>query len=95
MFINEIHSLDEFLRNPWDPEVSKDGTVQIHVPKLDVFDTGPRIAARDVVRVRVGNDSAMEVAASSLSLQPNRFVLQRIVADDCAAAKSGSGDLEV
>lgn len=92
MFLNEIHSLEDFLRNPWDAEVSNEGTVQIHVPKLDVFDTGSRIAARDVFGV--GNDSVMEVAASSVSIQPKRLVLQKKVAEDFAA-NSGSGDLEV
>ncbi|XP_010426804.1 PREDICTED: uncharacterized protein LOC104711756 isoform X2 [Camelina sativa] len=94
VFLNEIHSLQDFLRDPWNEEVSTDGaTVQIHVPKLAVFDTGPRIAAR-------GNDSAVEVvaAASSDLVVPAKrtVVLQKKAAVvDCCAANNGSDDLEV
>ncbi|KFK34444.1 hypothetical protein AALP_AA5G145600 [Arabis alpina] len=91
-FLNEIHSLDEFLRSPWDDvEVEKDGTVQIHVPKVD---TGPHIVPARAV-VAVGNGSVIELAAPSLPIQPTRLVLQRKVLDDCVANNSSSGDLEV
>ncbi|EOA23587.1 hypothetical protein CARUB_v10016782mg [Capsella rubella] len=94
VFLDEIHSLQDFLRDPWGEEVSTDGTVQIHVPKLAVFDTGPRIAARDV---RLGNDSAVEVvSASSNSVSAKRtVVLQKKAVVDCAAASDGFDDLEV
>jgi hypothetical protein len=93
VYLKEIHSLQEFVRNPWDAEVSKDGTVQIHVPKLAVFDTGPRIAARNV---GVGSDSAMEVVAASSNLVPAKrtLVLQK-KAVEVYAANDCSGDLEV
>ncbi|XP_006403845.2 histone-lysine N-methyltransferase 2C [Eutrema salsugineum] len=92
-FLNEIHSLEEFLRDPWDAGVSTEGTVQIHVPKLAVFDTGPRIAARDVVG-GVRDDSAMEVPASSTVRQGKRTVVLKKAVED-HAANSGSGDLAV
>ncbi|KAG7565367.1 Zinc finger RING-type [Arabidopsis suecica] len=93
VFLNQIHSVEECLLNPWNAEVSKDGTVQIHVPKLAVFDTGPRIAARNV---GVGSDSAMEVVAVSSNLVPAKrtLVLQKKVVEDYAV-NDGSGDLEV
>lgn len=93
MFLNRIHSLEECLLNPWNAEVSKDGTVQIHVPKLAVFDTGPRFAARNV---GFGSDSAMEVFAASSNLVPAKrtVVLQKKVLEDYAV-NDGSGDLEV
>uniref|UniRef100_A0A1J3CST9 Histone-lysine N-methyltransferase 2B n=1 Tax=Noccaea caerulescens TaxID=107243 RepID=A0A1J3CST9_NOCCA len=92
VFLNEIHSLGDFLRDPWNAGVSTEGTVQIHVPKLAVFDTGPRIAARDVVSA--GNDSAIEVAASPILTQAKRTVVLKRVVED-RAANSGSGDLAV
>lgn len=80
------------MRDPWNAGVSTEGTVQIHVPKLAVFDTGPRIAARDAVSA--GNDSAIEVAASPILTQAKRTVVLKRVVED-RAANSGSGDLAV
>ncbi|CAN8254703.1 unnamed protein product [Cochlearia groenlandica] len=93
VFLNEIYSLQEALRRPWDDdEVSSEGTVQIRVPKLDVIDTGPCVAARDVV---VGVDSAIEVAASSNLTQGRcTVVLKKKAVVDCDV-NSGSGDLAV
>ncbi|KAL1199836.1 hypothetical protein V5N11_013093 [Cardamine amara subsp. amara] len=92
VFLNKIHSLEDFLRDPWDAVVPTEGSVQIHVPTLAVFDTGPHIAARNV---GVGNGFAIEVAAaSSIPVLSNRIVLQKKVAE-VYAANSGSGELEV
>ncbi|CAH8384740.1 unnamed protein product [Eruca vesicaria subsp. sativa] len=67
VFLNDIHSLEKLLRDPWDADVGvlKDGTVQIHVPKL-----APPVATRDV-----GDESALKVAASSISTPGKRTVL--------------------
>ncbi|KAG2329266.1 hypothetical protein Bca52824_000446 [Brassica carinata] len=60
-FLSEIHSLQRLLPDPWDARVSKEGTVQIHVPKLPLSDTGPpHVAARDAGV----DDSVEEVAVS-------------------------------
>lgn len=82
LFLNDIHSLQNFLLDPWDAAgVFEDGTVQIHVPKLALFDS----ASRDVVEV--GDDSEVKVAAST---QGKRTVVllkkkKKKVADDSAA----------
>ncbi|KAL0890333.1 hypothetical protein Bca101_014316 [Brassica carinata] len=82
VFLNDIHSLQNFLLDPFDAAgVFEDGTVQIHVPKLALFDS----ASRDVVEV--GDDSEVKVAAST---QGKRTVVllkkkKKKVADDSAA----------
>ncbi|KAG2263413.1 hypothetical protein Bca52824_070492 [Brassica carinata] len=79
LFLNDIHSLQNFLLDPFDAAgVFEDGTVQIHVPKLALFETGPPIPA--------GDDSEVKVAAST---QGKRTVVllkkKKKVADDSAA----------
>ncbi|KAL0847820.1 hypothetical protein Bca101_021067 [Brassica carinata] len=60
-FLDEIHSLQHLLPDPWDARVPKEGTVQIHVPKLPLSDTGPpHVAAR-----HAGVDDSVEEVAVS------------------------------
>ncbi|KAF8099766.1 hypothetical protein N665_0237s0021 [Sinapis alba] len=87
-FLNEIHSLHHLLPHPWDARVSKEGTVQIHVPKLALSDTGPpHVAARDVGV----DDSVKEVAAVSVSRQGRHTVVLKKAVEN----HSASDDFEV
>lgn len=81
MFLNDIHSLQMFLRDPFDAGgVFKDGTVQIHVP-------------RDVV-VAVGDDSEVKVAASTLGKR-NVVLLKKKKKKKNVAANPVSDDFTV
>lgn len=86
VFLNDVHSLQNFLRDPsFDAGVLKEGTVQIQVPKLPLFDTA------------VGDDS--EVKFAPPSTQGKRTVLllkkkKKKVAED-SAANPDSDDLMV
>ncbi|CAN7060603.1 unnamed protein product [Brassica oleracea var. botrytis] len=86
LFLDEIHSLQHLLPDPWDAGASKEGTVQIHVPKLAPSDAG-RDAGVD--------DSVKEVvAASSVSrLGRHTVVLKKAVENH--AEHSASDDFEV
>ncbi|KAF8050341.1 hypothetical protein N665_1994s0010 [Sinapis alba] len=93
VFLNDIHSLQNFLRlrDPFDAGVFKDdGSVQIHVPKLALFDP----ASIDVVEV--GDDSEVKVAPSTLG---KRTVLllkkKKKVAEKDSAANPVSDELAV
>lgn len=71
MFLNDIHSLQNFLPDPWDAGgVFKDGTVQIHVP-------------RDVVAV--GEDSEVKVEASTQGKRNVVLLKKKKVAEDSTA----------
>ncbi|CAN6913011.1 unnamed protein product [Brassica oleracea] len=81
VFLNDIHSLQMFLRDPFDAGgVFKDGTVQIHVP-------------RDVV-VAVGDDSEVKVAASTLGKR-NVVLLKKKKKKKNVAANPVSDDFTV
>ncbi|CAN7118540.1 unnamed protein product [Brassica rapa subsp. narinosa] len=71
VFLNDIHSLQNFLPDPWDAGgVFKDGTVQIHVP-------------RDVVAV--GEDSEVKVEASTQGKRNVVLLKKKKVAEDSTA----------
>ncbi|CAN7012985.1 unnamed protein product [Brassica rapa subsp. trilocularis] len=71
VFLNDIHSLQNFLPDPFDAGgVFKDGTVQIHVP-------------RDVVAV--GEDSEVKVEASTQGKRNVVLLKKKKVAEDSTA----------
>lgn len=82
LFLDEIHSLQHLLPDPWDAGASKEGTVQIHVPKLAPSDAGVDDSVKEVV------------AASSVSrLGRHTVVLKKAVENH--AEHSASDDFEV
>ncbi|KAJ4868653.1 RING/FYVE/PHD-type zinc finger family protein [Raphanus sativus] len=85
VFLNDIHSLHSFLRDPFDAGVSKEGTVQIQVPKLALFDA-----------VAVGDDSEVKVAPpSTLSKRTVLLLKKKKKVDEDSAANPDSDDVVV
>ncbi|KAG2322908.1 hypothetical protein Bca4012_058386 [Brassica carinata] len=83
-------TLQHLLPDPCDARVSKEGTtVQIHVPKLPLSDSGPP------PHIGVG-DSAKEVAAAlSVSRQGRHTVVLKRAVEKNHAARFPSDDFEV
>ncbi|KAF3492634.1 hypothetical protein DY000_02055888 [Brassica cretica] len=86
LFLDEIHSLQHLLPDPWDAGASKEGTVQIHVPKLAPSDTG-RDAGVD--------DSVKEVVAASSVSRKGRHTVVLKKAVENHAEHSASDDFEM
>ncbi|KAL0731091.1 hypothetical protein Bca4012_027185 [Brassica carinata] len=88
-FLNEIHSLQNLLPDPWDARVSKEGpTVQIHVPKLPLSDSGPP------PHIGVDNSAKEFSAALSVSRQGRHTVVLKRAVVKNNAARSASDDFE-
>ncbi|KAL0853853.1 hypothetical protein Bca101_059005 [Brassica carinata] len=88
-FPNEIHSLQNLLPDPWDARVSKEGpTVQIHVPKLPLSDSGPP------PHIGVDNSAKEFAAALSVSRQGRHTVVLKRAVVKNNAARSASDDFE-
>lgn len=86
LFLDEIHSLQHLWPDPWDAGASKEGTVQIHVPKLPPSDTG---------RDAVVDDSVKEVVVASSISRKGRHTVVLKKAVENHAEHSASDDFEV
>ncbi|XP_039003129.1 uncharacterized protein LOC120129780 [Hibiscus syriacus] len=82
-FLQEVIRVEEFLKDPWGVRVSREGTVQVPVPKLAPVAAGDREGA-----------AAVEKSASVLA-QTRWLALQRkAAATMAAAAEDYSGKVE-
>ncbi|GKU88623.1 hypothetical protein SLEP1_g2862 [Rubroshorea leprosula] len=89
VFFQEVIRVEDFFKDPWGIRVSKEGTVQVSVPKVEPVRPGD---------VPAGVDAVDEAAA--LSAQAKRLAVQRraaaamVVAEDFAR-RVESGDIAV
>ncbi|XP_039034202.1 uncharacterized protein LOC120170310 isoform X1 [Hibiscus syriacus] len=81
-FFQEAIRIEEFLKDPWGVRVSREGTVQVPVPKLAPATAGDG-----------GGAGAVEESASVLA-QTRRLALQRKAAATMAAAEDYAGKVE-
>ncbi|XP_021280478.1 uncharacterized protein LOC110413824 isoform X2 [Herrania umbratica] len=91
-FLQEVIRVEEFLKDPWGVRVSREGTVQVPVPKV------APVPAGDGGGGGCGGDAAEE--AASVSAQAKRLALQRkaaaaMVAAEDYARRVESGDIAV
>ncbi|XP_022770091.1 uncharacterized protein LOC111313683 isoform X2 [Durio zibethinus] len=89
-FLQEVIRLEEFLKDPWGVRVSREGTVQVPLPKVAPVPAGD---------VGGGAGDAVDEAAS-LSAQAKRLALQRkaaaaMVAAEHYARRVESGDIAI
>ncbi|KAK6240208.1 hypothetical protein QUC31_005677 [Theobroma cacao] len=92
-FLQEVIRVEEFLKDPWGVRVSREGTVQVPVPKVAPVPAGDGGGGGGG-----GGDAAEEVA--SVSAQAKRLALQRkaaaaMVAAEDYARRVESGDIAV
>ncbi|OMP04927.1 Zinc finger, PHD-type [Corchorus capsularis] len=90
-FLQEVIRVEEFLKDPWGVRVSREGTVQVPVPKVAPVPAGDGGVG--------GGGDAVEEAASASS-QAKRLALQRkaaaaMVAAEDYARRVESGDIAV
>ncbi|XVF22939.1 hypothetical protein REPUB_Repub12eG0214100 [Reevesia pubescens] len=92
-FLQEVIAVEDFLKDPWGVRVSREGTVQVPVPKVSPVPVGDGCGGDG------GGVDAVEEAAS-VSAQAKRLALQRkaaaaMVAAEDYARRVESGDIAV